>query len=125
VVEDLAQGDGLLAVGRELRPQLGHRGVVAEQPALGQPVDDGAGRGLADGVVVEHGAGVDRPPGGRVGHPGDDVHHLLAVLVDGHLDAPLGARGDQLVDDLLDLLLELAHGRQRSAPRCQVGSRAR
>jgi hypothetical protein len=116
VVQDLAHGHGLLAVGAELRPQLGHRGVVAEQAALGQDVGHGRGRALDDGVVVEDGAGVDRPAAGRVGDPGDGVHHLLPVPEHGHLDAPLGAGVDQLVDDLLDVLLQLAHARQPSAP---------
>jgi hypothetical protein len=115
VVEDLTDGDGLLAVGGELGPQLGHRGVVAEQSPLGQPVDDGAGRRLADRVVVEDGARVDRPPAVGVGDPGDGVDHLLAVAVDGDLDASLGAGVDQLVDDLLDVLLQLAHASQPSA----------
>ena len=46
VVEDLADGHGLLAVGGELRPQLGDQGVVAEQAALGQQVDHGRSRPL-------------------------------------------------------------------------------
>jgi hypothetical protein len=109
VVQDLAHGHGLLAVGAELRPQLGDRRVVAEQAALGQDVGDGAGRRLADRVVVEHGAGADRGAGPGVGEAGDGADHLLAVPVGGHLDALLGAGPDQLVDRLLDLLLELAH----------------
>jgi len=111
VVEDLAHGHRLLAVGGELRPQLRDRRVVAEQAALGEDVGHGRGRPLADREVVEHGAGVDRTSGGGVGDAGDGVDHLLAAPVGGDLDAALGSRLDQLVDGLLDLLLHVAHDR--------------
>ena len=131
VVEDLAHGHGLLAVGGELRPQLGDRRVVAEQAALGQDVGHGRGRALDDREVVEQRAGVDRAAAGRVGDAGHGVDHLLAVAVDGDLDAPLGPGLDQLVDRLLHLLLSssmrvsfVARGQPPHADPARPGRRA-
>ena len=46
VAHDVADGDPRLAVGAELRPVLGHRGVVVDQSAIRQPMDDGRGHTL-------------------------------------------------------------------------------
>src|SRR4029450_2890589 len=109
MVQDLAHGHGLLAVGAELRPQLGDRGVVGEPAALGELVGDGGGRALDDRGAVEHGARVDRAGGVRVGAPRDGADHPLAVAVDGDLEPALGSGPDQLVDGLLHILLDVAH----------------
>ena len=42
---------------------------------------------------------------------GYGVEHLLAMLVDGDLQTPLGSGLDELVDGFLDLLLNVAHDR--------------
>jgi len=44
-----------------------------------------------------------------VGDARDGVDHQIAVPVDGDLQAPLGARLDQLVDGFPDLLLDVVH----------------
>jgi hypothetical protein len=109
--QGVAHGRLLLAVGAELRPQLDDRGVVAEEAALGEHVRHRGGHTLAHRVGVEGGVRGHRTPGFVVGDARDGVDHLLALLVDGDLQAPLGARLDQLFDGFLDLLLDVVHER--------------
>jgi hypothetical protein len=86
-----AHGGGLLAVGAKLRPQLHDRGVVAEEPPLGEHVCHRRGHALADRVAVDRGVRRDRTAGRRVGDARDGVDHLVAMAVDGDLQAPLGS----------------------------------
>jgi hypothetical protein len=79
VVEHLPDGDGVLAVPGELRPELGDRGVVTERPGVALLVRQGRHRAVADGEVVEDGVRPLRAPGRRVGQPGHRAHDLLAV----------------------------------------------
>jgi len=72
-------------------------------------VRHGRGRALADRVAIERRVRLDGTPGLRVGDASDGVNHLLAVPVDGDLQAPLGPRFDQPVDGFLDLLLKVVH----------------
>ena len=59
VPHGVADGDLRLAVGAELRPVLGNGGLVVDQAAIGQPVDDRRGHALRR--REHHGAGVGRP----------------------------------------------------------------
>src|SRR5829696_3209038 len=119
----MSHGDGLLAVGTELRPQLCDRRVVAEHAALDEHVDQGRGHSLADRIGVEHGVRPDRTPSRRVSNAGDGVDYRFAVLVDGDLQATLGAGLDQLVDGFLDLLLNVVHDRFPLLVNCLITGR--
>src|SRR3989454_3914889 len=108
VVEDVANGHTLLAVGAEFWPQLGDPGVVAERPALGQHVDQGRGRRLAHRVAVDGRLRRKRPSACRIRDPRHGIDDLLAALIDGDLEASLGPRFHHLVDGLLDVRLKAA-----------------
>src|SRR5215217_4299367 len=107
----MSHGNGLLAVGTELRPQLHDPRVVAEHAALDEHVDQGRGHSLADRIGVEHSVRPDRTPSRRISNAGDGVDYRFAVLVDGDLQATLGFGLDQLVDGFLNLLLNVVHDR--------------
>jgi hypothetical protein len=111
VGQHVSHGDGLLAVGTELRPQLCNRRVVAKHAALDEHVGQGRSHGLAYRIGVEYGVRLDQTPGRRVGGARDGIDHLLTVPVYGNLQAPLVSRVDQLVDGFLDLLLSVVHDR--------------
>ena len=80
-------------------------------------------------VIAERGGRCPGRPGRRaVDGPGDGVHDAHAVDVRRHRDAPLGARGHQLGQHVLHLLLHVAHrdhlgrGRGRHTGRLPRGS---
>jgi hypothetical protein len=109
MVQDLAHGDRLLAMGAELGPEVDDRRVVAEQTALNQEVRNRGRRAFDDREVIEGRARGDGTPGCRVGDTRDRIDEQLAVPVDRHLHSALGSGLDQLVDFVLDLLLRAAH----------------
>ena len=111
VGEHLTHGHVLLAVGRELRPDLGHLGVVAEVPARHAEVRAGRGQALADRPVVEGRGTGDRSSRCRVGDARDGVDDQVVSVVHRHLEAALGARRDEGVDGVLHPLLEVSHDR--------------
>ena len=80
--EHVAHGDGLFAVGRELRPVGGHRFVVVDQPAVGQYVQSGRGDPLGRGEAHRDGVVPPRFVVGPFTTP--QVHHGLTPVVDAH-----------------------------------------
>lgn len=82
---DLPDGDRRLAVGTELRPVTCDRGVVGDQSAIDQAVDDRGGNAL--GCREDEGSGVACPAlsGRRRTRP--DIQGGLAV----HIDAQAAA----------------------------------
>src|SRR5215218_2293767 len=105
--QDVAHGRALFTVGPEIGPQLHNRGVVVEETALYEHVRHGRGRALADRVSVERRVRRYQTSGFGVSESGNGVDYLLAIPVDGDLQAPLGSRFDQLVDCSLDPLLKV------------------
>src|ERR1700736_3375778 len=91
-----ADGDVALAVGAELRPVLGDRGVVVDQTAVGQPMDDRRGHPL--GHRKHHRGGVGGPVLGaaavRVSRP--YIDDRCAVQVDGKCAATEPPAREQL-----------------------------
>lgn len=106
----MAKRDGLLAAGTEFGPELDDRRVVAEAAALGQDMDDGRGRSLANREVVE---GCVRGHGTfacRIGDARHGVDHEVRSPVRGDLDSTLASGLDQLVNGVLHQLLGIFHG---------------
>jgi hypothetical protein len=89
--KDVAHGRAIFAVGAELRPQLHHGCVVAEEAALHEHVRHGCGRALADRVGVERSVRSDRTPRLRIGDTSDGVDYLLAAPVNGDLQTPFSS----------------------------------
>ncbi|SLD19130.1 Uncharacterised protein [Mycobacteroides abscessus subsp. massiliense] len=79
VRQQLSDGDRLLAVGRELWPVPGHGSVVGQEPAVGQPMNDGGGYAL--GCRVDDGRGVVGPGHARTRLAGPDIEHRFAVHI--------------------------------------------
>ena len=81
VAHDVADGDPRLAVGAELRPVLGHRGVVVDQSAIRQPMDDGRGHTFGRREHHRSGVGGPVPLAPPVGPSGPHIDDGLAVEV--------------------------------------------
>src|SRR5215210_756512 len=107
VRQHLPHGRSFFAVGPELRPQLNHGRVVAEEAALDEHVCHGRSRTLSDGVGVERSVRGDYTTGLRIGDTGDCIDYLLALPVDGNLQASLGTGLNEIVDGLPDSLLKV------------------
>ena len=92
---DFANRQMRLAVGPELRPILGNRRVVVDQPPVDESVDDGRGHPL--GCREDHRRGIGRPRhcAAPVRPAGPYVDDGLAVEVDRQGPATESAAGEQ------------------------------
>lgn len=98
-----------LAVGTELRPDVGHGRVVPDYLVPDEQVSDQRGHGLARGETEEEGVRGHLPPRRTVGDTGDGVDDLDTPVVDGDLQAGLGSGADAFVEDAPDPQLEGGH----------------
>ena len=83
VVEELADGDALLARGCELRPVGRDRFVVVDQAPVDEPVHRGGDHALGRGEAHRHRVGLPRRAR-RVACAGPRVDDQLAAVVHGH-----------------------------------------
>ncbi|BAX99467.1 hypothetical protein MSTE_04173 [Mycobacteroides stephanolepidis] len=77
VGQDITHRDRLFAVGGEFRPVAGDRGVVGQQPSVGQTMDNGGGHPFGGRVHDRRGIAGPRHTGTRL--TGPDVEHGFAV----------------------------------------------
>ena len=78
VAQHLGHGDGALAVGAELRPEVGDGRIEVELAAVLEHQHHDGGHGLGDRPAVDDGVALPRPAG-AVGVAGPQVDDGLAV----------------------------------------------
>lgn len=107
VEQHVAQCHVVLAVCRELRPDLRHALVVVEFAALDEYVCDRGRDPLSGRGGEEQGVRLDRPGGRRIGDPGARVDDGVPLVEDRDLETGLTSRGDGVVQDRLDPTLRV------------------
>ena len=109
VGEELANGDALLAVLRELRPVRAHELVVVEQATRVRERESHRGEALGGGEDEDHRVRLPRLPGVGAADPTPEVDDPLAVAVHAAGSTDLAPAREVLREHFLDGLEALAH----------------